>query len=261
MSWALKRQLLILLAVGLFFVGLIALFFYVTRPTLSCFDGKVNQGEGGIDCGGPCSRVCPNEADDPIVNWSRVLAVRQSQFDAIASIENPNPNAGLERVTYSFRLYDAGNAIVAERFGETYINAGENFVIYEPNISTGKSLPVKAYLQFEKPETGYAWVNVVKRTAGIPNISVRAKEFDTKSGMRVNATIANDALTDGRNIQITAVLYESSGNVIGASATFLDIVKGSSEVPVVFTWPNPFENPPASFEIYLHYNQGIGAIQ
>ncbi len=261
MSWAVKRQILILLIIVVFLAGFTALFFYVTKPTLSCFDKIQNQKEEGVDCGGPCDLVCPNSVSDPIVEWSRVLAVRQGQFDVVAYIENPNPGVGLRTISYSFRLYDAQNKSVAERTGTTYINPGEKFIIYEPNVNTGKAIPVKAYVEFEKPDAGYAWIKVKKKTTEIPNLSVRTKQFDEKSGMRATATIANDALTDGRNIQITTVLYDSAENVIGASSTFLDTVKGASEVPVVFTWPNPFETPPASFEMYLHYDQGIGAAQ
>jgi hypothetical protein len=35
--------------------------------TMTCSDGKRNQGETGVDCGGPCRRVCEDSKDDGIV--------------------------------------------------------------------------------------------------------------------------------------------------------------------------------------------------
>lgn len=261
MSWALKRQLTVLIVILLFLGGFAGLFYWLTRPVLSCTDKIQNQGEEGVDCGGPCDLVCPNSVSDPIIKWSRVLAVRNGQFDAVAYVENPNPGVGLQVLAYSFRLYDAQNKAVAERTGKRFVNPGEKFIIYEPNVDVGKSTPVKAYLQFEKPEYGYAWRKISKQAAPLPNLSVRTKQFDEKSRMRATAVIANDSLVTGREIEIVAVLYDVGGNVVGASSTFLDVINGSTEIPVVFTWPNPFEVPPASFEIFLHYDQGLGATQ
>lgn len=257
MSWALKRQLTVLVILLLFLGGFTALFFYVTKPTLSCFDNKMNQKEEGVDCGGPCDLVCANTVSDPIVKWSRVVPVRAGQFDAVAYIENPNPNAGLTSFKYIFRLYGANDKPIAEKSGQTFLNPGEKFAIYEPNVATGSSVPMKAYIELQKPDEGYAWIRVTKKLTDIPNLSIRTKQFDTVSNSRVTATIANDALTDGRAIKMVAVLFDVDGNAFAASSTFLDSIKGSSELPVVFTWPNPFETPPASFELYLHYDQGI----
>ena len=48
----------------LFYLLLLALFFgfiyFMTRPEMTCTDGIKNQGEEGIDCGGPCP-ICEEE--------------------------------------------------------------------------------------------------------------------------------------------------------------------------------------------------------
>lgn len=256
MSWAVRRQLTILVII-LAFIGFFAgLFFFLVKPETSCKDGKVNQGEEGIDCGGPCDRVCPNSVSDPIIKWSRVLAVRQGQYDTVAFIENQNPRVGLEELSYRFTLYDAKNNPVAERTGKTFLNPAEKMVIYEPLVVTGNVVPVKSFLELEKPDTGYLWKKPLPNPQ-LPNLRIRTKTFDDTTKDRVTAIIANDSLTDGRDITIIAVLYDTEGNAMGASSTYLDRIQGNSELPIVFTWPNPFTETPQSFDIYLHYDQGI----
>ena len=49
-------------------VGLPAFLLLYKAPT--CFDGKQNQGEGGIDCGGPCVKLCPSAFLPPEVIWT-----------------------------------------------------------------------------------------------------------------------------------------------------------------------------------------------
>jgi len=261
MSWALKRQLSILLILTLFIGGFVGFFFWLRKPALTCTDGLQNQLEDGIDCGGPCENFCPNTINDPIIKWSRVSPVRAGQYDAVAFIENPNPNAGLAEFEYTFRLYDAANKPVSERSGKTFLNPGEKFALYEPNVSTGNIVPIKAFLELKKPYDGFLWKKVVKAAGELPNLTIRSKQFDVTSGSRVLAVIANTSLSEGRNIQLVVILYDAEGNVIGSSSTFLDVVNGSTELPVVFTWPNSFKEAPASYEIYLHYDQGIGTIK
>jgi len=257
MSWALRRQLTVLFIIVLLISAPIGLFFWLNEPTLSCFDGKLNQGEEGIDCSGPCDLLCPNQASDPIVKWSRVLPVRVGQYDAVAYIENNNPTAGLSDFEYTFRLYDSDNAPVIEKKGRTFLNPGEKHILYEPGINTGNIVPVKAYLELSKPYTGYAWKKLSGGENSYPNLSVKTKEFDSASSNRVSALITNSSIVDGRDIQVVAILYDSNDNVMGASSTFIDVVRGNSELPIVFTWPNPFVDPPSKLELYLHYSKEI----
>jgi len=218
----------------------------------------MNQDEIGIDCGGSCDRFCADSMRNPVVRWSRVLAVRSGWVDAVAFIENPNPSGGLREMEYVFRLYDAKNSPVAEKRGRTFLNPGEKFALYEPNIAVGTTIPVRAYLEISEPQDGFLW-RKPSIQIGKPNLSIRTKEFDAISRNRATALVGNDALTDGKNITIVAILYDVEEQVFGASSTFVDVLRGGSELPIVFTWPNQFAETPTTFELYLHYDQGIVA--
>ncbi|MCX6694807.1 MAG: hypothetical protein NTU61_00725, partial [Candidatus Altiarchaeota archaeon] len=51
----------VFIALGI--IAIIALAYYVlsSRESPSCFNGRQDNGETGVDCGGPCSNKCPTE--------------------------------------------------------------------------------------------------------------------------------------------------------------------------------------------------------
>ena len=56
MDWRLRKQIISGLVIFLILFLISYLIFLTIRGPVaaSCFDGKKNQGEEGIDCGGPC---------------------------------------------------------------------------------------------------------------------------------------------------------------------------------------------------------------
>ena len=92
MTWAGKRQLLILGSIAI--VCIIILFPIVKpiiAPTPTCFDGKQNQGELGVDCSGPCQKICLAEALPVRVLWVRPFKVAEGVYSGVAYVSNPNP--------------------------------------------------------------------------------------------------------------------------------------------------------------------------
>ena len=85
LSWGAKRKILIALVVCA--IAAAGIFWYVAhsvyRPP-SCTDGKKNQGEAGVDCGGPCARLCKVVSLPPIVHWQRAFPVTESVYNVVA---------------------------------------------------------------------------------------------------------------------------------------------------------------------------------
>ena len=117
-------------------IASIGLIFIFNRPG-TCSDGKQNNGELGVDCGGSCARLCSFEVSELVTHWARSFPVREDRYDAVAFLENPNFNAGVKKLAYTFKLYDAKNVLTGSREGNTYVNPGEKFVIYENGIEAG----------------------------------------------------------------------------------------------------------------------------
>ena len=74
MSWAARRRFFILLILGAVVAAFIAILSIATlykSPT--CTDGVENQGEAGIDCGGPCSFLCTDLQHPPTVLFTKAF--------------------------------------------------------------------------------------------------------------------------------------------------------------------------------------------
>lgn len=244
LSWSLRRQLLIAGIAILFVLFVIALpTFFVVYRAPSCSDGKQNQKEAGVDCGGPCSLLCKAAALQPIVHWQRVFPATGGVWNALAYVENPNLASGVRRIGYLFKLYDAGNILIAERRGETDIPPRKVFGIFEGGISVGERTPTRVAFEFTEAPP---WDKTVS-----PNPELRISDhalsrLDTSP--RLDATLSNANLFSVLNIEVVAVVYDGEGNAIAASRTQVGKLAPKTSVPLVFTWPSPFPGRPSRVE-------------
>ena len=246
-SWRTKQQFKYLIFVVGIVLTIIAviLFFSLNRPG-SCFDGVKNNDETGIDCGGSCSRICPFEVSEIVVNWSRALKVREGVYDVAAFLENPNFDAGIKKVSYSFKLYDAKNVLTGEREGSTYINPGERFVIYESGIETGVGtrVPRRTFFEFEGE---LAWVDKV--TPRESEIIARDTSFELPrqpggGSPKVKTTLISRATKDIRNLDVVALLFDEDENLIDASRTIVSrILSGESKDITILLSPETTQIP------------------
>src|SRR3989344_1981077 len=147
-SWRGRQQLKylsLLSGVVLLVIGA-GVFFFLNRPG-TCFDRKQNEGEVGVDCGRSCLRLCPFEVSGVITHWARALPAREGIYDVVAFLENPNVGAGAREFRYTFKLYDAHNALIGEREGKTFLNPKERFAVYESSIVASASAPQKTFFE------------------------------------------------------------------------------------------------------------------
>jgi len=242
-KWRVKKQFFILFIVFLVFA--ITVFFVwrsLNAPT--CFDGKQNQEETGIDCGGACAE-CIGEIKDLIVGWSKVIKLENENYEVAGMVENPNLFLGIKSLKYTFRLYDSNNILVAVKDGETFVNPGDRFALLETNINVGRRVPERAYLEFEEfPQ----WINIKPETS---SLVILKKYFVNEPFPRLTVEVGNKEFNPVDDISASVALYDNDGGVIGVSSTRINSVAGNSSRSVVFTWPKPFSEEPVSNEIFF----------
>ena len=107
--WAQKRRFVISTIVLVPLLAVIIFIYISSREAPNCFDGKLNQNERGIDCGGMCVAVCQNEATDVAILWTRFIPIINDVYSVVAMVENPNINFEAKGAPYIFRLYDEEN--------------------------------------------------------------------------------------------------------------------------------------------------------
>ena len=245
MSWSSKRKSIYIGSLtSIVFVVLIivAIFYFYEKPT--CFDGKLNQEENGIDCGGPCLTVCGFEIINPIVHWARVSRMTEDSYSATALIENPNVSAEAYSVPYIFKMYDDDGLLVTDYIGEAFIPANKQFPIFSGAIYVGNRIPTKTVFEFT------AEPNWLETEPG-PEIFIESIRFYEKNGLpRVTAIINNESVKDIENVEVVVLLLDINDNLINSSKTFLDVIRKDSFENVVFTWPDAFDREVIKVDIF-----------
>lgn len=234
MSWSSRRKslfgygftLVVILLVGIPLFNI----FYVT-PT--CFDGKQNQNETGVDCGGKCARVCASAFLSPRIKWSQADKIGNGLYNLGAYIENPNLDGTASNVEYLFRLYDKDAHLIGERRGTVFLPAHKNTLVFESGLSTAQSIPGPVTFEFTKP------IDWVKTSFQNDGIIVSNKNFvsEDKSSY-LTATLKNTTLSDYEAFYVYAVLYNELKNQVGFSRTKVDGMKRGVSTSVQFMWPN-----------------------
>jgi len=248
MSWANKRRLMYLLGfLGIIFIVVVFFLFSIQKPP-TCFDGKQNQDESGVDCGGICSKVCTSEQTPLTIVWARTSKIQDGLYNAVAYIQNSNLSAFATNVYYHFYLYDEEGVRIYERVNSSPISIPPRsaVAIFEPGMFTGKAVAARTIFDFDG---NFVWY----KSEEITNpLSVTDKQIlNASTTPKILATINNSSLEPVYSVEAVAIVYDEVGTARQFSRTILDEVppQGSSLAP--FTWPEPFDFFAARTEIVL----------
>ena len=253
MTWAVKRQITIL-AIVAGFIGLVLLVFLYPKlnQPATCSDGKQNEGELGVDCGGPCSAFCSSEGTSPVVKWARAVPVTTDVYDAVAYVEHQNVTGAIGNISYEFRLYDADHTFILVRDGSTYIGANGVTAIFEGGIQVGSRVP--RYTTFTFLDTP----QFTRLSASQQDVAVLAHEgllSDQDTKPKISGKITNASNLYGiDNISVAAIAYDKDDNAVGVSQTTVDHLDPNATSDVYFTWPNPFDAPAVRTELVPRFN-------
>jgi Mg-chelatase subunit ChlD len=214
---------------------------FYTPPT--CFDGRQNNDELGVDCGGGCVRICAFTVAEPTVRWARSFAVTDGQYNAVAYVENSNREAATPALRYTFSLYDE-QGLITERSGETILPPNNVYPIFEGRIQTGNRVPTRTFIELEPAEL---WQPA---TAGREQFSVLDRALRGADGKpRLTAMVRNTDLEEVREVEVVATILDAEGNALNASRTFVENFAPRSDTEVVFTWLEPIATTMRSCEI------------
>lgn len=236
LSWAGRKQMGYALAiVGV--VVLIAFFMLLPRwqrePT--CFDGKQNGSEVGVDCGGSCPLYCAGQALPLVTSWSRALEVVPGRYNLVALVENQNTQAAVYKIDYEFRVYDEDNLFITARTGETFINPNTKFAIFEPAVNTGNRNAFRTTFSFTSTPQ---WIRVSDEQFRKYSLSSTLGQVEVEPGQStISATVSNSSFFDLENVEVHAVVYDQDDNAIASSRTIIDRLSKRSTKDIVFTWP------------------------
>jgi hypothetical protein len=247
MSWAARRRFLILFilaAIAVAIVALIAIATFTKAP--SCSDGLQNQGEAGVDCGGPCAYLCSDQAHAPTVLFTKALANGSGRTDVIASIENVNGGAAAKNVPYTVTLYGAGQVFVQQVTGTIDLPPSAKVPVFIPNISSGHQSTIRAFLTIDP--AALFWYTLDPTTLERPMV-VDTKLGGATSTPRIDATLSNGTVGAMTNVPVIVMVHDARGEVIAASRTIVANIPPQGKAVATFTWNSAFTAEPAQIEV------------
>ena len=248
MSWARRRKMIYISGIILVFLLVVVLptdIHLYKAPT--CFDGKMNGDEQGIDCGGSCALLCPAQYAPLNVLWSRFSKVSDGDYNVLAYIENPNINASAANLSYIFKLYDKNGVLLKERTGYTFAPPNKVMAVFEAEMQTGNQIPARVNFAFT---SNALWLKQISNETSGLSISQSVLER-TDSAPRLTAILSNMTSSSINNIEAIAIIYNADGNTIAFSRTIVDSVSSKDSHTVSFNWPKPFTDTYARTEIIL----------
>ncbi len=247
-SWNRRRQIRYFFMV-MAFVGLVAGgTYWYAKPAPNCFDGKLNQDERGVDCGGTCVRVCRADVIPLQTIWIRPFEIISGSYTVIGLFENHNRELGVDQLSYTIKLVNDLGATISTRTGETFVNPQEKFVVFESALSTSGQKPVRAFIEFE-PSPAWALPSVAK-----PILSVVRKEIGSDAKPTLHAVITNTSVYDLEAIVVPVVLSGNDTNVFTGSATLVESLPRGATKDIYFTWPASWPYLPAVIDFYPRVN-------
>jgi len=244
-TWSSNRKFaygsLVVLAV-IVIVGLPIFILFYKAP--SCNDGKQNQGEQGIDCGGPCVKLCPSAFLPPEVIWTKAEPVAPGLYNVAAYIINNNLNAAAYDVPYEMQIFDDQGVLITYKDGSMTIPPHRNTLAFEGSVSTEKRIPAKAIINIGSPQ----WISENDQLGDLVIADKKYSEDRDSSSLQV--TLQNNAVTPYDNLSVYVVLYDANGNAIDFSKTVVDSIPANGGTFIApFTWPLSHNGQVVSIEV------------
>lgn len=250
MHWRIQRQLIVLIIILLPLAVLGFYFISKFLPEATCSDNKQNQGEIGIDCGGPCIHCALKKPKPITVFWTRAVNVRQNAYDVAAFIENMNEILATRSLEYEFTLFD-DLGLVARRTGHVFLYPQERAYVIEPNIQTARE-PTKVEFKVVRA----LWE---VRDESPPNIIVERSNYSLsdESGVRggvVEADVMNRTSFDFKYVEIQFVVLDAAENLLGVNTITIDNVRSAARRTVRSRWPGELKGDIARIEVKPRVN-------
>ena len=236
-----------MLIVGAIVAAIVLVISFATfYKTPTCSDGKENQGEQGIDCGGPCPYLCSALEDAPSVLFTQVVNNGTGRADVVAEVENKNMDAAAKSAPYTVAFYDATHTLLGRVTGTMDLPPGASVPVYIPGVASGQQTIASAFLSFDP--AAVSWYRLSRDPRVVPVVS-NIVQSGVTNAPRIDATLTDPSAASLTNVRAIVLVKDAGGNVIAASQTVLPVVPAQGSANATFTWSGAFSGPVVSVEV------------
>lgn len=221
----------------------------VKPPKATCFDGIRNQGEKGIDCGGPCG-LCPEDIRKPLeILLEDFIPTIDDNYDLMAEIKNPNKDWGIESVGYRFNLYDRNEELIGFKEGSIYVLPQETkYIIDQKFYST--AIPRRVELELKEIN----W----RRLKDFDDLELRIRnenhQLIEEKFHQVSGVVENKSNFDLAKIEVVGLIFGQDDKIIAVGRTEMTSVLVEESRYFEINWPYETDRQISSFELKAHTN-------
>ena len=225
MSSRYLKQLLYSLAYVLVLTSFIfgVYYFFLKKPP-TCFDGRQNQGEEDVDCGGPCPS-CEIRTLGPLTAAKAfALPAGRDAVSFVAEIRNPNINYGAESFDYEFVVSGPLGTKASSIKGKSFIYASESKYLLEAPAA----MSIRDVSSVEVSLSNFAW----KSRRDFPQPMTTFREINHRfadNQISVEGVIVSAETVRLPRVFAGAILYGKGGEPLSVSRTELRDVAAFQE--------------------------------
>lgn len=234
MNRSLKQLLYSLFYLVVFIFVAIVLWGIFSKQPPTCVDGKKNQNEVGVDCGGVCIS-CDLKGVQPVefLGYS-VMPLKSGRVSLLVHVKNPNETHHASPFGYTIRLFDENDIEREVFYGSASLVAGSDGYILENK--TTYSDPKR--VEFEMGDVDWK----LKESFLAPELVIQ--EISTtvdNSVVRVKGMIENKSSFGVENIHIIAILGGEYNEDVFASEMILTRMAAFRKEQFSVAFPNDSE--------------------
>jgi len=236
-----KRNLIIV-----FYLALLAAFIFgvytIFKPDATCNDGRRNQLEEGVDCGGPCAPCDENlEAQDLVMGAIEWVDTATDNFDTVISVKNPNSRLGASTVRFKLKYLDSSGQLLKETsWKKDFILPQQEkyFLVQEESVPEN---PAKIEVEIGE----VIWKKFTSQEQN-PRLEVILTEFTNSfrqdpSGLyRVTGTLVNESPVDLEVIKFKVILRDSQGKLLATNAQVINTVRSKEQRDFNIPFPSDY---------------------
>ncbi len=211
------RRILKQLLYGLFYLIILgaigsAIYLGYFRPEETCFDNKQNQGETGIDCGGPCV-LCELRSAELIHGDIQVLPSGEGRVTLVTEVESRNSPYDAD-IDYVFKVFGAFGEEVSSVAGKSSVGRDGVRYIIAPGIQIKEEDISRATFDI----SGFKWLTEEVEHPYIVDIE-DLKTATSGDSIKISGGIRNKSYSSIPAVRVSALVFDKDDSVIGASFT------------------------------------------
>jgi len=211
-------------------IGFLVYQLFPHPPRASCVDNIQNQGEEGVDCGGPCSIACLHP-EELILLQAKIIPAKEGFVDLFAELRNDNLTLGVPLLRYTFELYDEAGALITSKQGVTYILPNTMKYIVENALSV-RQIPKKVKFVFQEPQ-----FKELKDYIKPQLVALNTASDDELGFVRVRGTLANRTNHSYHRVNLIVLLRDDVKRVVGASQQEITTLVSNENRFFDLRWP------------------------